>query len=280
MTRQQLRRTLDGFYRFLIVDRGMGLITAQGYCRTIRPLLMRYNSLKPTHEQYRQYIFTMRHGGYSYNHILNTILALEHYTSHKRYPLKIGRPKKPKRLIPHTLSEAEVARLIQAAPDLRQQAIVAVLAFSGIRNRELCRLKVSHLDPAMNRLIIIDGKGQKDRFANISSECTKLLLDYLTKYVRSSDAFLFTTVRHERKLDTADVRKIVRLMAVKAKLMRRIYPHLLRHSLATNLLNRGASLLTIREQLGHAFIESTMIYAHPMPARARAEYDYFKPAYL
>jgi site-specific recombinase XerD len=45
-------------------------------------------------------------------------------------------------------------------------------------------------------------------------------------------------------------------------------------------LNRGASLLTIREQLGHAFIESTMVYTHPMPARARAEYDFFKPAYL
>jgi site-specific recombinase XerD len=55
---------------------------------------------------------------------------------------------------------------------------------------------------------------------------------------------------------------------------------LFRHSLATNLLNRGASLIMIKDQLGHAFIDSTMIYVTSMPFRARSEYDFFKPAYM
>jgi integrase/recombinase XerD len=69
-------------------------------------------------------------------------------------------------------------------------------------------------------------------------------------------------------------------LAGRAKLGKRLFPHLLRHSLATNLLNRGASLIMIKDQLGHAFIESTMIYATSMPFRIRSEYDFFKPAYM
>jgi integrase/recombinase XerD len=70
------------------------------------------------------------------------------------------------------------------------------------------------------------------------------------------------------------------VLARRAQLEKRVFPHLLRHSLATNLLNRGASLIMIKEQLGHAFIESTMIYVTSMPFRARSEYDFFKPAYM
>jgi integrase/recombinase XerC len=54
----------------------------------------------------------------------------------------------------------------------------------------------------------------------------------------------------------------------------------MRHSLATNLLNRGASLIAIKEQLGHAFIDSTMIYVTSTAFRNRSEYEYFKPAYM
>jgi integrase/recombinase XerD len=178
------------------------------------------------------------------------------------------------------LSEAEVSRLIQSAADIRHKALVALLAFSGMRNLEICRVKVSQFDPALNAITVTGGKGQKDRLVNISAECSKVLLLYLSAFPRSPDAHLFTTLRHDTQLETGDVRKIVRGVAEAAKINRRVYPHLFRHSLATNLLNRGASLLTIREQLGHAFIESTMIYTHPMAARARAEYDFFKPAYL
>ena len=92
--------------------------------------------------------------------------------------------------------------------------------------------------------------------------------------------FLFTTLRTGRQLADTDLRKLVRVLARRAGIGRRVFPHLLRHSLATNLLNRGACLIMIKDQLGHAFIDSTMVYVNSMPFRARSEYDFFKPAYM
>jgi integrase/recombinase XerD len=97
---------------------------------------------------------------------------------------------------------------------------------------------------------------------------------------RRPDDFLFATIKRDRPLADSDPRKMVRGLARRPKIGRRVFPHLLRHSLATNLLNRGASLIMIKDQLGHAFIDSTMVYVKSMPFRTRSEYDFYKPAYM
>jgi integrase/recombinase XerD len=70
------------------------------------------------------------------------------------------------------------------------------------------------------------------------------------------------------------------LMARLAKIEKRVFPHLFRHSLATNLLNRGAQLVTVQNVLGHSFIESTMVYAKSFPQRTKTEYDNYCPCYI
>jgi integrase/recombinase XerD len=106
------------------------------------------------------------------------------------------------------------------------------------------------------------------------------LIDYLSVFLKRPDDYLFTTLKANCPLADGDLRKLVRVVARRARIGRRVYPHLFRHSLATNLLNRGASLLMIKDQLGHAFIDSTMIYVKSMPFRTRTEYDFYKPAYM
>ncbi len=101
-----------------------------------------------------------------------------------------------------------------------------------------------------------------------------MLIDYLDAFRKRPDDLLFTTLRSERQLAESDLRKLARVLARRGGIGRRVFPHLLRHSLATNLLNRGASLMMIKEQLGHAFIDSTMVYVTSMPFRARSEYDF------
>ena len=115
---------------------------------------------------------------------------------------------------------------------------------------------------------------------NISPECTRVLIEYLSVCRRRPEDFLFVTLKHENQLSTFVIRKLVRVLAQRADIGRRVFPHLLRHSLATNLLNRGGSLIMIKDQLGHAFIDSTMIYVKSMPFRTRSEYDFYKPAYM
>ena len=162
--------------------------------------------------------------------------------------------------------------------------MLCLLAYSGVRNNELCNLKLEDVDLGGNQVTVRDGKNRQDGVINISPECTKVLIDYLREHPRENAEPRFTTLVKRKRLVTADVRKVVKITAKRANIERRIFPHLFphlfRHSLATNLLNRGASLMMIQQQLRHRFIESTMIYVLSRPVRNRSEYDFHKPAYM
>ena len=154
--------------------------------------------------------------------------------SSKGIEIKLGRPRKPKQVVQDILSESEVSRLIQATKGGREKAIICLLAYSGIRNNELCGLRLKDLNLGDNHITIMGGKNKKDRRVNISAECTKALIDYVAVYKRELDSFLFTTVVNNNQLATSDVRKLIRTVAKRAKIGRRVFPHLFRHSLATN----------------------------------------------
>lgn len=280
MDKTKLKNQIKKFEEFLIVDKGLGRMTVEGYCRSISIALRRMRKFVPQYADVKKYMLWMHEKNYSYAHIVNTSLAIEHYARFKGVEIKLGRPRKPKQVMQNILSESEVSRLIQATKDVREKAIICLLAYSGIRNSELCSLRLQDVNLGDNHITVFGGKNRKDRRVNISAECTKTMIDYLAVYKRPPDSFLFTTILNNHQLATCDTRKLIRTVARRAKIGRRVFPHLLRHSLATNLLNRGASLIMIKNQLGHAFIESTMIYATSMPFRTRSEYDYFKPAYM
>ena len=106
------------------------------------------------------------------------------------------------------------------------------------------------------------------------------MVDYLKEYLRESYDFLFTTIKKGNQMKQCDIRKIVKIASKRANIGKIVFPHLFRHSLATNLLKRGANLILIKNQLGHVFIESTMIYVNSTPLRNKSEYDYYKPAYI
>lgn len=280
MDRTKLKNQIKKFEEYLIVDRGLGTTTVAGYSRSLSIALRRMRKFIPRYREIKRHILWMHKQQYSYNHIVNTSIAIEHYTRFKGFKVKIGRPKKPRRIIKEILTESEVSRIIQATRNIREKALICLLCYSGIRNGELCNIKVQDVDLGSNRLKVIGGKNSKDRIVNISAECVEVLIEYLRNYPRSKNGYLFTTCARDAKLATGDVRKMLRTVASRQLGARRVYPHLLRHSLATNLLNRGASLITIKEQLGHAFIDSTMIYVTSTAFRNRSEYEYFKPAYM
>jgi len=277
---EALRQKLSDFEKFLLVKKGISYVTIFGYKGSVRRMYKSLKTLEPTHDQIVNHIVKMHEREYSYSHIVNTSLALEWYMDFIGNPIDLGRPKKPKMIIKDTLTEAEVTLIIDAAKNVREKAIISMLAYSGIRNKELCGLRVCDVNLGDNMVRVINGKGKKDRLINISGDCTRILIDYLNQYPRKSEDFFFTTVRYNHKYTQSDLRKLVHVLAKRAEIKKRVYPHLLRHSLATNLLKRGANLTLIQRQLGHAFIESTMIYVRSFPQRIQNEYNLYIPSYL
>lgn len=277
----RVKNRIAKFGEYLMVNNGVAHVTAQGYCRCMSLVIRKTRKLTPLYPDIKDHILWMYKQKYSYSHIVNTSTAIEHYTKWKGYPVKLGRPQKPRRMIKNTLSEAEVSRLIVACGDnIRQKAIVAILAFSGIRNKELCGLKVEDADFGTNEIRITSGKNKRDRIVNISGPCTRVLVEYLKQYPHDAEGFLFRNLHNGGPVNQSIVRKILKQVGKKAGIEKRVFPHLLRHSLAVNLLKRGAKLLLVKDQLGHAFVETTMIYVTSNPLQNKSDYDYYTPAYI
>jgi len=275
-----MKQELDDFKDDLILHSSMQERTIMSHVQNVKRICETLHTYFPNEQQINDYVLELKRSNYSYNHIVNNIVAIEKYALFCGRRLTFARPKKPKKLIKDFLSEAEISLIINSCKNIREKAILSLLAYSGVRNNELCCLKVSDIDLGDNTVRVIKGKNCKDRVVNISSECTKILIKYFKKYNKNEEDFAFTTLVNNNKYATGDLSKLVRVVSKRAKINRRVFPHMFRTSLASNLLKRGAGILTIKEQLGHSDLSSTLIYLSSCPQRAKCEYDYFKPAYV
>ncbi len=168
--------------------------------------------------------------------------------------------------IPTVLSTGEINRLLNQ-PDRRDvyrgrdAAILELLYSSGLRASELCNLKIIDIDDDCIRVF---GKGGKERLVPIGKAALDSIDYYLTEFRDQFDGdheTLFVTQR-SKPLDRIDIWKIVKKYAGESGITKNIFPHTLRHSFATHLLDNGADLRIIQEMLGHACINSTERYTH------------------
>ena len=171
-------------------------------------------------------------------------------------------PKRQDRL-PVILSEEEVARLIESATTSYHRVILMTLYGTGLRREELCRLKVIDIDSQRMVVHVRQGKGNKDRDVTLSPRLLEVLRDYW-KW-RKPKTYLFPSLyrkQPEQPIDSKTVWYAVREAARRAGIKKKVSPHLLRHSWATHLLERGTDLKTIQVLLGHVDLEATTIYLH------------------
>ena len=186
--------------------------------------------------------------------------------------------------LPKFLDLEEVDRLL-AQPDvsvprgLRDKALISVLYATGLRVSELISLKLPNLHLREGYLTCI-GKGDKERIVPIGQEATDWVQKYLAearqKLVPKSSPWLFVNARGG-PLSRVGFWKLLKEYGLKAGITRNISPHVLRHSFATHLLDRGADLRAIQMMLGHADLSTTQIYTHVLEARLRSVYDRFHP---
>ena len=188
--------------------------------------------------------------------------------------------------LPRFLSLEEVDRLL-AQPDvstprgLRDKALIEVLYATGLRVSELIALRAGDLNLEDGYLTCI-GKGDKERMVPLGHEAA----DSVRRYIRDgrpqllkkrTSPWLFVNARDGGPLSRVGFWKVLKEYGVRAGMTRPISPHVLRHSFATHLLERGADLRMIQVMLGHADLSTTQIYTHVLEARLRTVYDKFHP---
>jgi integrase/recombinase XerD len=188
--------------------------------------------------------------------------------------------------LPKFLSVDEVDLLIRqpdlaTARGLRDRALIEVLYATGMRVSELIRLRASDLNLEAGYLTCT-GKGSKQRIVPIGDEAAKWVMRYVRDarpvlLGKRSSPWLFVNARRASGLTRVGFWKILKTYGRQAGLSRTLSPHVLRHSFATHLLERGADLRAIQMMLGHSDLSTTQIYTHVLEARLRAVYDRFHP---
>lgn len=198
--------------------------------------------------------------------------------------LDLAAPKLPTRL-PKVLTIEEIERLL-AAPDLstaqglRDLAMLELLYGSGLRVSEVIGLNVGDVDLS-TELVRCLGKGSKERLVPVGSYAVRAVRAYqqTARPVlagRQMTSALFLNRRGSR-LTRQGCWKLLRGHARRAGIRRPLTPHVLRHSFATHLLERGADLRAVQEMLGHATISTTQVYTHVARDRLRAVYAQAHP---
>lgn len=189
------------------------------------------------------------------------------------------------RRLPHCLSLEEVERLLEA-PDsvtptgLRDRAMLQLLYASGLRVSELCQLQLSDVNHEVGVVRIL-GKGNKQRLTPVGRAALEALRAYLEHgrgrlLKRRSSPYLFVSARGT-PLTRQAVWKLLAKYSLRAGLGRRVWPHAVRHSFATHLLEGGADLRSVQLMLGHADISTTQVYTHVMRSRLRQTLDEHHP---
>jgi integrase/recombinase XerD len=167
--------------------------------------------------------------------------------------------KRPKTL-PTVLSRQEIDGLIECTPNLKHRTFLMVLYSAGLRFSEAAHLKISDIDSARMQIRVACGKGSKERLVPLSPRLLKELRVYWKQY--RPTIYLFPGKTPEKTYADTSIQKAIKQAAKKAGISKRVYPHVLRHSYATGLLEAGVDLLTISKLLGHASFVTTMIYLH------------------
>lgn len=203
-------------------------------------------------------------------------------------PEKVELGKTPKRTVDF-LTREEVERLMDAvdlAKDsgLRDRAILETLFSTGLRVSELKNLNREQVD-LERKEFMVRGKGSKPRIVFLSDRC----VEWIGRYMKIRDDNwkpLFINARRSRKdddmdldekrrLSTVSIQNIVRRAALQAGIIKKVTPHTIRHSFATNLLFRGADLRSVQDMLGHASITTTQIYTHLTDKKLREVHEKF-----
>lgn len=172
---------------------------------------------------------------------------------------RVKRPKTEKKL-PVVLSRQEALKLINVLSNLKHRTILTLTYATGLRRGEVLNLKPEHIDADRNQILVVAGKGHKQRMVPISNSVLDLLRVYYRKY--RPEKYLFEGMESGNSYSATSFEKIVKMATGKAGIKKSVSPHTLRHSFASHMLEKGLNLKKLQLMMGHSTMQTTAIYLH------------------
>ncbi len=287
---------LKNFLDFLAVEKGLSSNTVLSYSRDVQKLFQFFQKekmswLKAGEEDLVRFVHHQSRAGLSPRSMARVVSSLKSFYRFfvldgilKKNPAVNLSSPKTWLALPKFLTVKEVESLLRQ-PDteevrgIRDKAMLELLYATGLRASELISLGTKDVNLGDGFLLCL-GKGGKERLVPIGESAEKAVRQYLeearAKLLKQSSEFLFLTQRGE-PFTRQGFWKLLKGYARKAGLDTKISPHVLRHSFATHLLERGADLRSVQLMLGHSQITTTQVYTHVSRKRLRQVYDKFHP---
>ena len=201
----------------------------------------------------------------SYQRVVTGAIKLfySHFFDHKMDIEKLDRPLREKKL-PIILDKSEVEKIIRAAGNIKNKAMLSTIYSCGLRRGELLDLKLQDLDKERNVIHIRQAKGRKDRYVPYAESLKQILREYYMKW--KPKVYLFEG-QGGGKYSQRSIAKVFERAVARSGVKKNVSLHTLRHSFATHLLEGATGLREIQEILGHSSPKTTMIYTHVSTGR-------------
>lgn len=258
-----------------IVVSGKSISTLNNYMRCISHLALHFNCL-PTQldlEQIEEYLVHLKKKGASEADFKLTVFGLKFLFRTEGLDdraIKLPSIKRDKKL-PVVLSSEEMKSLLKVPTLLKHRVLIGILYGCGLRCHEVRALLVKDVDFDRNMIHVRQGKGRKDRYVPIGANLSRGLKKYLD--AEQPFRWLFNGKDHREPFSPKGVQWVVREATKRTKIQKHVSAHTLRHTYATHLLEQGLDIVSIKELLGHAHIETTMVYLHVAKAGRRAPFS-------
>lgn len=235
--------------------RGFSRKTLKSYFFSVNRFLDYLREREPTEEEVKNYV-QIQIGRQNPSTVAHEIFAIQFFFEHVLgKKIYVPRPKRNK-TIPEILTAGEVKEMIEGTENIKHRLILKMLYGCGLRVSEVVNLKKGDVNFEEGLVRVRLAKGKKDRFVKLPGS----LRGELASYCNLLQGNVLFPSNRGGKLTTATIQAVVEQSAERAGVKKEVYPHLLRHSFATHLLEQGTDLRVIQKLLGHADIKTTQIY--------------------
>ena len=194
-----------------------------------------------------------------YNSVIRFIyeVTLDKLINKKQLPMR-----KQKKTVYRVLTKEELSTFFNVCDNFKFRTIFMLVYGSGLRIGEVANLRVEDIDSKNMRIFVRAGKGNKERYTILPKQSLDMLREYWRKYRQHKRRGRIFLSESGKAITVGVIREHFRKYRRKAKINEKATVHTLRHNFATDLIERGATLIQVKELMGHSNIRSTMAYIH------------------